>query len=85
MYSDVDIYTGSVIQEWSMATPLFQLKDSSGQIIYHMKGPVSATTCCGSNYQAKFDVSVIIILNYKLMRNRKLTGFVISKIYIYPC
>ncbi|KDR21466.1 Phospholipid scramblase 2 [Zootermopsis nevadensis] len=56
VYSDVDLYTGSVIQEWTIAAPLFQLRNSSGQIIYRMTGPSSATTCCGSNYQAKFDI-----------------------------
>jgi hypothetical protein len=58
VYSDIDLYTGSVIQEWTVAAPLFQLKNSSGQLIYRMKGPASANTCCGSNYQAKFDVSI---------------------------
>lgn len=64
MYSDTDEYTGSVIQEWSMTYPLFQLKDSRGQVIYRLKGPASATTCCGGDYQAKFDVSILSNLNY---------------------
>lgn len=85
VYSDTDIYTGSVIQEWNVASPLFQLKNSSGQVIYRMKGPSSATTCCGSNYQAKFDVSIIISLNYKLMINRKLPVIVINKFYLCLC
>jgi len=64
VYSDVDLYTGSVIQEWTVSYPLFQLKDSTGQIIYRLKGPRSSTTCCGGDYQAKFDVSIISNLNY---------------------
>lgn len=56
VFSDIDLYTGSVIQEWTVAAPLFQLRNSSGQLVYRMKGPASASTCCGSNYQAKFDV-----------------------------
>lgn len=56
VYSDVDVYTGSVIQEQNISYPLFQLKDSNGQVIYRLKGPASAVTCCGSSYQAKFDV-----------------------------
>jgi hypothetical protein len=59
VYSDIDLFTGSVIQEWSVAAPLFQLRNSSGQIIYRMKGPPSSSSCCGSNYQARFDVSII--------------------------
>jgi hypothetical protein len=47
-----------------MTYPLFQLKDSRGQVIYRLKGPASATTCCGGDYQAKFDVSIISNLNY---------------------
>ncbi|GFG40159.1 hypothetical protein Cfor_02282 [Coptotermes formosanus] len=56
VYSDVDGYAGSVIQDWTILDPLFQLKDSNGQVIYRLKGPASAATCCGSNYQATFDV-----------------------------
>jgi hypothetical protein len=64
VFSDTDQFTGSVIQEWSVAAPIFQLRNLSGQIIYRMKGPASASTCCGSNYQAIFDVSIIISSNY---------------------
>lgn len=56
VYSDVDLYTGSVVQEWSMSYPLFQLRDSCGQVIFRLKGPASATACCGGDYQAKFDI-----------------------------
>ncbi|XP_069673842.1 phospholipid scramblase 2-like [Periplaneta americana] len=56
VFSDVDLYAGSVVQEWSVGAPTFQLQNSSGQIVYRLVGPASATTCCGSNYQAKFDV-----------------------------
>jgi len=59
VYSDVDLYTGSVVQEWSISYPLFQLRDSCGQVIFRLKGPASATACCGGDYQAKFDVSII--------------------------
>jgi hypothetical protein len=64
VYSDVDGYAGSVIQDWTILDPLFQLKDSNGQVIYRLKGPASAATCCGSNYQATFDVSIVCNLNY---------------------
>jgi hypothetical protein len=58
------MYTGSVIQEWSISFPLFQLKNSSGQVIYRLKGPASVAACCGGDYQARFDVSIISNLNY---------------------
>jgi hypothetical protein len=64
VYFDGDQYAGSVIQEWFISYPLFQLKDSNGQVIYRLRGPASATTCCGGDYQAKFDVSIISNLNY---------------------
>lgn len=63
VYSDVDLYTGSVIQEWSLY-PLFKLNDSNGQVIFRLKGPASIKSCCGSDYQAKFDVSIISNLYY---------------------
>jgi hypothetical protein len=64
VYSDGGLPTGSVIQEWSISFPIFQLKDSSGRIIYRLKGPTSVATCCGGDYQAKFDVSITSNLNY---------------------
>lgn len=56
VYSDRHVHTGSVIQEWSISLPLFQLKNSSGDVIYRLRGPASAATCCGGDYQAKFDI-----------------------------
>jgi hypothetical protein len=65
VYADGNLYAGSVIQEWSTSYPLFQLKDTNGHVTYRLKGPASAASCCGSNYQARFDVSIIYNLNYR--------------------
>ena len=57
VFSDVDLYAGSVIQEWSMTAPTFQLTNASDRTMFRIMGPKSATTCCGNNCQARFDVS----------------------------
>ncbi|PSN38929.1 hypothetical protein C0J52_11870 [Blattella germanica] len=56
VFSDIDLFAGKVIQEWSVSAPSFQLTNTSGTIIYRMVGPKSAVTCCGSNYQARFNI-----------------------------
>ena len=60
VFSDVDLYAGSVIQEWNMTAPMFQLTNSSGTVMFRLIGPKSAITCCPNNYQAKFDVSIAL-------------------------
>ncbi|KAJ9593743.1 hypothetical protein L9F63_014716 [Diploptera punctata] len=56
VFSDVDMHAGSVIQEWNVTTPLFKLTNTSNTVMFRLVGPKSATTCCGNNYQARFDL-----------------------------
>ncbi|KAJ9593742.1 hypothetical protein L9F63_014715, partial [Diploptera punctata] len=56
VFSDIDMYAGSVIQEWSITAPSFKLINASNTVMFRLIGPKSATTCCGNNYQARFDL-----------------------------
>lgn len=38
---------GSITQEWSILQPIFKVRDSSGESVLRIEGPICVLNCCG--------------------------------------